>query len=164
MVQLMSFRLLFFAFCFSCVVDVSVFAQKKIFTEADSLRFFTEERVCLLMGNAKARLDYNEKRYIFQANEIKLRYNKDKTLAEIHAKTKVTFCCEGIIITANGCVFDGQTVVFLGNIRIQDKSIGILTADRASFDIKTKVIDVSSKSRVFLVIKDEKILGNKLLS
>jgi lipopolysaccharide export system protein LptA len=97
------------------------------------------------------------KSYIFASNKITVLCN-EKKIEKMEADGIVTFTYDKLKISSKSCTFDtSRCVSFKDEVVIIDAKIGTVKADKAVYNIDTKNIDIMSKSKVNVIIKNEKI-------
>ncbi len=141
-------------------------------TKADKISIMKNEHKIQLDGNVEITISYDDdQKYIFKAQSIDIFYDNDDDILEnmskpkkIVAKGNVVFKTRDLSIISLECVFDDmKSITFDKNVVINDKKLGNINADRASYSIPSKKIDITSKSRVHLTIDDIKHIENKIL-
>lgn len=126
-----------------------------VITEADTLQISEKNSICELIGNAHVQYTVKDNLYDFKSDLIILKYKKDHCIQKIESFKGVSFQFSGLKITANSCIFINNKVKFMSDVVILDEKFGKIIADEAVYDIDTKIIDVSSKSKVVLTINKD---------
>lgn len=131
-----------------------IFNTFAVETASDEVSIDTKKNTCEFIGNAVAKFGDDN---VFKADKITILYEDKKNLKpkEIKALGNVTFTNQEFYIISKACVFDNKTIKFYDNVVIKNKKLGEISADEATYDIKTKKIDITSKKRVQLNVSDD---------
>lgn len=126
-------------------------------TTADEVEIDTKNGICILSGNAIAK--YESK--IFRADKITVyKDDSEKLPTKITASGHVSYSDGKNSITSQKCEGDMNFVVFSQNVIIEGPDFGKIEADKATYEVKTKKIDLTSKKKVKLTL--DKSIESKL--
>ena len=140
-------------------------ALNDIETSSDTLSVDPKKNTCEFFGNAKVSYikskDNQTEKYTFNAEKINILYDSKNINIpkKIDASSNVNFKNNYLSISANTCSFDMTTVNFIGNVIVKhlispaiSTKTGTIHADKATYNIITKNIDITSKSKVKIKI------------
>jgi lipopolysaccharide export system protein LptA len=121
---------------------------------SDKVSLDTKNRTCTLSGHAEITGLQGSEVYKFSSERMLVLYDKKNSLkvSKVTATGGVHFAYGDIKITSQRCDYNMQTVVFKGEVKINDPKLGAVKADKATYDIKTKKIDILSKTKVNVVL------------
>ncbi|MDR0695904.1 MAG: hypothetical protein LBF56_04050 [Holosporales bacterium] len=124
-------------------------AEDAIETSSDEMSFDIETNECVLSGNAVVK--YNDK--TFKAMSITMNKSKSDALPQKMVATGgVYFEDRHITIRAKTCRIDDNTATFSGGITITSNEIGIITAEKLKYDVRTGKVNITSKNWTKLVL------------
>jgi lipopolysaccharide transport protein LptA len=119
-------------------------------TSADEVDLDVKANVTTLEGNVTVTYDGKE----FKAGKVTMEPGTEKP-QKIIAVGNVSFEDAGITVTADKCIYDTEQVKFAGNVVIRNE-LGTIKADTATYNLKTKKVEIASNNRVELVLNPDK--------
>lgn len=130
---------------FCSAVDLPTFTMS-----SDNIVVDTSRRMCCLDGHAQVSVTRHDDKYDFAATKIEILYSKGKSNLprKITAFGFVKFTYGDIKISSTTCKYDTQKILFEDQVLIVDKNLGTIRADKATYDVKTKKIEIISKDKV----------------
>ncbi len=131
------------------IIAISAISASAFDMSADEAQFDTKRKVYSLVGNVKAKLNGKT----FMADKIIIYMKKNgRDAKRVIATGNVNYSDDKISVTAKNCESDMFSVTFLKDVVIEGKKYGILNADRIVYQIKTGVVNITSKNRVKFVL------------
>jgi lipopolysaccharide export system protein LptA len=136
-------------------------AVAEIQTTAENVSIDLKEKTVILSGGAQVKRDDG---LTFLSQEITViwqdwKCNKPKSIT---ARGKVCFEFDGKIVTADSCEYDMEVIKFVGNVTITSGELGVMKADVAIYNLKSKKICISStgEKKVTLMINQNGFKGS----
>ena len=121
-------------------------------TTADEVEIDTKAGICILSGNAIAK--YDEK--IFKADKIIVyKKNSEKLPTKITASGHVSYSDGKNTISSQKCEGDKDSIIFSQDVIIEGADFGRIEADKATYNFKTKKIDLTSEKKVKLTLNKD---------
>ena len=116
---------------------------------ADEAQFDTKQKVYRLIGNVVVKLNGKT----FMADSIVI-YMKDngRDAKKVIATGNVNYSDEKISVTAKSCESNMFSVTFLKDVVIEGRDYGILKAEKVVYQIKTGIVNITSKNRVKFIL------------
>ncbi len=113
--------------------------------KADEAQFDTKKKVCHLVGNVIAKLNGKT----FMADKIVIHMEKNgREAKKVVATGNVHYSDEKISVTAKRCESNMLSVTFSKDVVVEGNDYGILKADRIVYQLKTGMVNITSKNRV----------------
>ena len=117
--------------------------------KADEAQFDTKRKVHYLIGNVIANL--NGKTFMADMIVIHMKENGAEA-KKVIATGNVSYSDGKILVTAKKCESDMLSVTFQKDVVIKGNDYGTLKADRVVYQIKTGIVNITSKNRVKFVL------------
>jgi lipopolysaccharide export system protein LptA len=121
-------------------------------TTADEISFDSDGTVAL---TGKATVIYGKK--LFKADRIVVKQQKgERKPSRITAFGNVSFKDGETMVTSNSCEGNMKVVVFSGDVEIVNGDFGNIYADKATYGVETKKLNVTAKKQVRVVLNKDK--------